>query len=83
VVRQLKSLPFGAGLRVIHSTEELPPLPVVALGTATASDQAAVQKALPGLCSGEQGASLCHLFRTETFVPATEETFAAIVRELR
>lgn len=82
VFRQLDTLPFGSELRVVHSTEVLPALPVVALGNATAADRQAMTKALGSLCSGAEGAELCASLRLEAVRPATDRTYAPLLQKL-
>lgn len=82
VVRQLSSLPFGSELEVIYSSEELPPLPVVALGSSNASDRGSMAKALTSLCEGSEGAALCKSLRVRTIRPASDKTYAGLARKL-
>ncbi len=83
VARQLSTLPFGSELRVLHASERLPPLPVVALPRATPADRQAMARALLGLCSGGEGAALCRSLRLEGVEAASDATYAGLVARLR
>ncbi len=82
VVAQLSKLPFGSELQVIHSSDSLPPLPVVSFGTSNAADRRPMAKALMALCDGEEGAALCRSLRLETIAAATDRTFAGLLQKL-
>lgn len=82
VVEQMSKLPFGEELRVIHSSDKLPPMPVVALQWANKADVPLMAKALIGLCNGSEGGELCRSLRLESVQPANERTFAGIQKQL-
>lgn len=82
VVAQMSKLPFGSELQVIHTSSEILPLPVVALGTSTASDRRPMAKALQSLCEGDEGAALCGTLRLSKIRAASNATFSKISRQL-
>jgi ABC-type phosphate/phosphonate transport system substrate-binding protein len=82
VLAQLPSLPFGAELHAIHASEKLPPLPVVAFGTAAAADRTAMSKAILTLCAGAEGPALCKTLRVAAVEPATDRTYAGLQKQL-
>lgn len=83
VIRQLSKLPIGAELRVVHSSDELPPLPVVAFPRASSADRQAMAKALLGLCSQGDGAALCRSLRLQGVEAVRDATYAPLLAKLR
>lgn len=83
VMKQLPSLPFGGELQEIFTSEEIPPLPVVALGSSAAADRQPMAKALLGLCTGAEGADLCSSLRLEAVRTASDRTYAPLLKKLQ
>ncbi len=64
----MKSLPFGAELRVIYTSPALPPTPFVVFGkNALAKDRAAIVKMLTGMCADPKGAEVCTSLQVSKF----------------
>lgn len=82
VVGQLSSVPEGSELQVIYSSELIPPLPVVALGGSNPADRGPMTKALTALCNGPEGAALCESLRVKSIRPASDRTYADIIRKM-
>jgi ABC-type phosphate/phosphonate transport system substrate-binding protein len=66
----------GDKLRAIYTSPHLPCLPVaVATAQITAKEQAALVKALLGMCSTEKGQETCKLMHIEKFVPVQSDIY--------
>jgi ABC-type phosphate/phosphonate transport system substrate-binding protein len=65
-------------LKVIWTSQALPPTPVVAFTkNATPADKAAFAKALPKLCSDPKGKDVCESMFIDTFAPVDKNAFSA------
>lgn len=65
-------------LKVIWTSQALPPTPVVAFTkNATPADKAAFAKALPKLCSDPKGKDVCESMFIDTFAPVDKSAFSA------
>ncbi|MBI5528294.1 MAG: PhnD/SsuA/transferrin family substrate-binding protein [Deltaproteobacteria bacterium] len=66
----------GKDLRTIHSSERLPHIPIVAIGTdLPAAERATLIKVFTGLCGTEKGAAICKEMHIERFVPINAAVF--------
>ena len=65
-------------LKVIWTSQALPPTPVVAFTkNSTAADRAAFEKALPKLCKDAKGKEVCESMFIDTFAPVDKSAFSA------
>jgi ABC-type phosphate/phosphonate transport system substrate-binding protein len=80
-LEHMKSLPFGASLRVIYTSPALPPMPVVALGkNSTAAEREAFAKVLFGMCGDPKGSEVCKSLQITKFSPPDKAAFDEAVR---
>lgn len=81
----VKALPFGASLRVIYTSSDLPPTPLVAfVKNTTAAERGAMAKMLAGMCTDPAGAEVCKALQIGRFSPPDTKAFdEAIKRYLR
>ncbi len=71
-----KKLPGGADLRILHSSGNLPPLPMVFFaGAGNAADKAALVKVLTGMCDSATGAAVCKELKIERIVGVNGAVF--------
>lgn len=81
-LQHMESLPFGKSLKVVYSSEALPPFPVVAFNSVvSAADRAAVGKALVGMCQSEEGAKVCKSLQITKFAPVNAAAFQHAVKQ--
>jgi ABC-type phosphate/phosphonate transport system substrate-binding protein len=80
-LKTMKQRSWGADLVVLHTSPALPPAPLVALGRwASAADIAKVKGVFTSVCSGADGRQLCASSSIQQISPATDATYAAMVR---
>jgi ABC-type phosphate/phosphonate transport system substrate-binding protein len=66
----------GNDLRVVHSSERLPHIPIVIIGAGMpAAERAALAKVFTGLCGTDKGAAICKEMHIERFVPVDAAVF--------
>lgn len=71
-----KEISGGEALRTIHSSPDLPPIPVVTFGDALpAADRDALVKALTAMCGTPDGGAICKEMHVGRFVPVDEAAF--------
>ncbi len=75
---QLPSIEDGKTLRTVWQSEELPPMPIVALPNAPREIVTAFQKAMPSLCSGDD-AEVCKNVGLQGLAPAGDAAYAPLV----
>jgi hypothetical protein len=64
----MKSLPIGGALKVVYSSQPLPPFPVVAwAGVAKAAEIATMKKTLLGMCGSPTGGEVCKALQINKF----------------
>lgn len=74
----MKTLPFAQTLKVVFSSEELPPFPIVAFDKATkAPDRAALRKAITEMCGSDDGKPICKEMQVTRFEPVDPKAFAS------
>jgi hypothetical protein len=74
----MKSQPYGQGLRTIFSSAALPTTPFVALGkNSKPEERIAMEKMVQGMCSDKAGAEVCKAFQITKF----EKPNAAVYNE--
>lgn len=77
----MKSLPFGAALRVVYTSPELPPMPLVAfVKNTTPAERQAMTKMLLGMCRDSKGAEVCKSLQISQFSPPNKGAFDAALR---
>jgi ABC-type phosphate/phosphonate transport system substrate-binding protein len=77
----IKTLPFGAKLRVIYTSPALPPMPLVAFGkNSKAEDRAALAKMLFAMCSDPKGNEVCQSLQISKFSPPDAAQFEQAVK---
>ncbi len=81
-LKNAKTLPFGASLKVIYTSEPLPPFPVVAFPSVTRpADRDAMKKALTGMCASKEGAAVCQALGISDFKPLDPSAYQAAVKQ--
>ncbi|MCB9545702.1 MAG: PhnD/SsuA/transferrin family substrate-binding protein [Myxococcales bacterium] len=77
----LGALPFADKLAVVHTTDALPLVGVVADETQLdAAARARLVAALAGICADAEGKALCELFGVEAFEPVDAAAYAEAVK---
>lgn len=75
-----KSLPIGPSLRVVYSSEALPPFPMVAFNTVVKPEEREkMRKTVLGMCSTPTGASVCKSLQITRFEPMDPNAFKKAV----
>jgi hypothetical protein len=69
----------GASLKPVWSSAKLPPMVVVAFGSAPAAEAKAFKQNLPKVCAGE-GRSACGPAGIESLAPAAQKDYAAVIK---
>lgn len=81
-LQHMGSLPFGKSLKVVYSSEALPPFPVVAFNSVvSASERAAVGKALVGMCQSEDGGKVCKSLQITRFAPVAASAYQHAIKQ--
>jgi ABC-type phosphate/phosphonate transport system substrate-binding protein len=77
----MKTLPFGASLRVLWTSEPLPPVSMVAFGKETTpAEREKFAKMLVGMCADPKGADVCKSLEITKFTPPDKAAFDAAAR---
>jgi ABC-type phosphate/phosphonate transport system substrate-binding protein len=78
----LKTSPFAANVKVVWTSPQLPPMPVVAFGkNSTAKDREAFTKMLIGMCASPDGAKVCKDLDIEKFGPADKAAYDVAMKK--
>lgn len=75
-LQNMKTLPFGKSLKVVYSSEALPPFPVVSFGKVVkAAERDQMKKVLLGLCATSSGGRVCKSLSIKKFDPVDAKAF--------
>jgi ABC-type phosphate/phosphonate transport system substrate-binding protein len=77
-LEHMKTLPFGASLRVVYSSPPMPPFPLVAFTkNTTPAEREAVRKVLLRMCGSPDGKEVCKSLTIDHFQPVDPAAFKA------
>lgn len=79
-LEHMKSLPFGQGMRVLYSSQPMPPFPVISFGKIVKpADRDKVRKVLLGMCA--KAGDVCKSLQITRFDPIDPNAYKAAIQE--